>query len=115
MAAMPALVAGILTTMLGASDAKWTACSTSLSAFRKYVGLVCIDSRPLRPPNRSKVGSSSGAARTENASTIIQASSSSVAVGCSAASCRASARLPAGSFFQTSTTIVGFAVAPTAP
>jgi hypothetical protein len=58
---------------------------------------------------------SSGAARTLISATIPHASSRSDSADCSAASARTRDDQWTGSFFQLSTTIVGFAVAPTAP
>ena len=60
-------------------------------------------------------GSKSGAARTLISATIPHASSRSDQSGCSAASSRTRDAHRPGSFFQTSTTMVGLAVAPTAP
>ena len=50
MTAMPTFVAGNLTMMLGATDMKWTPWPSIGSKLRQKVGLVCIDSRPWRPP-----------------------------------------------------------------
>jgi hypothetical protein len=111
----PTCVAGNFTMMLGASEAKWTPCASIGSGVRKKVGFVCIERRPLRPPNRSNVGRSRTAPTSDISSTIAQARSTSVHAGCSPASAFARARQRAGSFFQTSWTIVGLAVAPTAP
>src|SRR3990170_1033776 len=115
MTAMPIRVAGNFTTMLGARLSKWTPCSSIRSGVRKKVGLVCIERRPLRPPWRAKAASSSFAPRRDISSTIAQPSSTSVHVACSAASSWTRSRQWPGSFFQTSMTMVGLAVAPTAP
>jgi hypothetical protein len=112
---MPTAVAGNFTMMFGASPANRTPWASIASGVRQNVGFVCMDSRPCRPPNRSKAGSKSGAARSDIASTIAQARSTSVQSGCSPARSRVAPRQRAGSAFQTSWTIVGLAVAPTAP
>jgi hypothetical protein len=57
----------------------------------------------------------SGAARTDISATIAHASSRSDQVGCSPASTRTRVAQCDGSARQLSTTIVGLAVAPTAP
>ena len=62
-----------------------------------------------------KAGIRSGAARTLISATIAHASSRSDRSECSLASSRTRDAQRSGSFFQTSTTIVGLAVAPTAP
>ena len=58
------------------------------AASRKRVGSVWIERRPARPPEASKAGMRSGAARTLISATIAHASSRSDQVGCSAASSR---------------------------
>jgi len=115
MTPIPTAVAGNLTMMFGASDEKWTPCSSIRSGVPQKVGLVCIERRPLRPPWRTKVGSSSFAPASDISSTTAQAMSISVQPGFASAIVRARPRQWAGSFFQTSCTIVGLAVAPTAP
>ena len=112
---IPTVVAGNLTMMFGASEAKCTPWASIRSNDRNRVGSVWIDSRPCRPPDASNVGRSSGAARRDISSTIAQARSASVASARSTASARTRPRQCPGSAFQTSATIVGFAVAPTAP
>ena len=101
--------------MFGASEAKCSPWASIRSNERKSVGSVCIDSRPWRPPDASNAGRSSGAARSDISSTTAQARSTSVASGRSSARARTRSRQWAGSAFQTSVTIVGLAVAPTAP
>src|SRR5204863_8883059 len=73
------------------------------------------DTTPCTPRDASKAGTRSGAARVDISSRISQARSVSLASGCSRASVATRARHRAGSCFQTSVTIVGLAVAPTAP
>src|SRR5436190_3261613 len=114
-ATRPAVVAGNFTMMFGARRSKWRPCSTIRSADRNRVGSVWVERRPWRPPCASKAGSRSGAARVDISSTIAQARSASLATGRSTVSSRTRPRQWAGSFRQTSVTIVGLAVAPTAP
>ena len=78
MTSMPTAVAGNLTMMFGASEAKWTPWSSIRSGVRQKVGFVCIERRPLRPPWRTKVGSSSRAPVSDISSTTAQAISTSV-------------------------------------
>ena len=101
--------------MFGASPSKPNAWVTMAGASRNRVGSVWTDSLPARPPEASKAGIRSGAARTLISATIPHASSRSDRSECSLASSRTRDAQRAGSFFQTSTTIVGLAVAPTAP
>ena len=115
MTPIPTEVAGNFTMMFGASESKWTPCASIASGVRQKIGFVCMERRPWRPPDCSLAGSNSGAASRDIASTTAHARSTSVQAGCSAASSRVVARQRAGSAFQTSWTIVGFAVAPTAP
>ena len=56
MTAMPTFVAGNLTMMFGATSVKWTPWPSIGSKLRQNVGLVCIDSRPCRPPYFSNAG-----------------------------------------------------------
>ena len=101
--------------MFGARPVKAKAWVTMAGASRKRVGSVWIERRPARPPEASKAGMSSGAARTLISATMAMASSRSDSAGSSAASSRTRPAHRSGSFFQLSTTIVGLAVAPTAP
>ncbi len=115
MASMPAAVAGNLTCMFGARPAKRTACSTMRTGSRWFAGLVWSDSRPTCPPPRSKTGRSTAAPRAAISSTIAQVSSTSLQVGFASASSRTRGAQTALSFFITSSTMLGFEVAPVAP
>ena len=114
-ASTPAAVVGNFTMMFGARATKPSAWATIAAASRKRVGSVCIESRPARPAEASKAGRRSGAASTLISATIAQASSRSDQVGCTAARAATRSVQRGGSLRQLSTTIVGFAVAPTAP
>ena len=70
MAWIPAAVAGNLTMMFGARPVNAKAWVTMAGASRKRVGSVWIERRPARPPEASKAGMSSGAARTLISATI---------------------------------------------
>ena len=115
MASTPTDVAGILTMMLGASEAKCSAWSARSFADRRRRGSVCIDSRPLRPPCSSKVGSSSEAAWRETSSTTFQPISDSVAVGIRSASSAMRPCQRSWSARIAARAITGLHVAPTAP
>ncbi len=115
MAAIPARVAGSLTMTFGASPSKAMACSTSASVSRHSVGSVWIERRPARPPEPAKAGMRSGAARVLISATMPHASSRSDQVGFSPARTRVRVAHCEGSDRQLSTTMVGLAVAPTAP
>jgi hypothetical protein len=111
----PTDVAGNLTMMFGARPAKCSPWASIRSNDRNSVGSVCIERRPWRPPVASNAGRSKGAARSDISSTMAHARSISVASGRSAPiACTRSPPVP-GSAFQTSATMVGLAVAPTAP
>jgi hypothetical protein len=74
-----------------------------------------MERRPARPPEAANAGISSGAARVLISATTAQASSRSDQVGFSPARTRVRVAQPDGSARQLSTTMVGLAVAPTAP
>jgi hypothetical protein len=74
-----------------------------------------MESRPLCPCSRSKIGSSNLAAFADISSTIIHAISSSVARGQLSASARMRPFQYVISCFSTVTTMEGLQVAPTAP
>ena len=74
--------------MFGASPSKPNACVTMAGASRNRVGSVWTDSLPARPPEASKAGIRSGAARTLISATIAHASSRSDRSECSPASSR---------------------------
>ena len=63
--------------MFGARPVKPKAWVTMAGASRKRVGSVWIERRPARPPEASKAGMSSGAARTLISATMAMASSRS--------------------------------------
>ena len=115
MAGMPAEVTGILTIMLGASWLNRTACSTSAAVSRNRRGSVWMESRPFRPPSRSKTCRRSPAARTDISSTSRQPIWSSVARGISERSACMRGRQKGISFLSTDSAMTGLQVAPTAP
>ena len=115
MATIPAAVAGNLTWMFGASAANRTACSTIRAGSRWLAGFVWTESRPCRPPARSKTGWRMPAPRAAISSMIAQVSSTSVQVGFAAASSWTRGTQCAFSFFMTSSTMLGLEVAPVAP
>jgi hypothetical protein len=115
MASMPTDVAGILTMMFGARDAKCSAWSARARADRRRRGSVCIERRPLRPRCAAKAGSSSRAASRDTSSTTFHPISDSVAVG---SSCAISAMRPSQRCWSAriaARAMTGLHVAPTAP
>ncbi len=114
-ATTPTDVAGILTMMFGARDAKRSAWSASATASRASRGSVCIDRRPLYPWYSSNAGSRSLAAMSETSSTTVQPISDSLAVGRSAAISAIRASQRSWSARIAARAMTGLHVAPTAP
>ena len=114
-ASMPTAVAGILTMMFGAREAKCSAWATRAAASRRRRGSVCIESRPLRPRCSTKIGSRRAAASTDSSSTTCHPISASPAVGCSAAISAIRACQRGRSERIAASAMTGLHVAPTAP